>query len=70
MREQRPNIVFIISHDLGQHLGCYGALGVRTPPLTAWQAEEPALCEVSARRPSAARHVPLCGPAGTRMPTE
>lgn len=38
MREQRPNIVFIISHDLGQHLGCYRALGVRTPHIDSLAA--------------------------------
>lgn len=35
---QRPNILFITSHDLGQHLGCYGQSGVRTPALDALAA--------------------------------
>ncbi len=29
----RPNIVFMISHDIGQHLGCYGVPTVHTPSM-------------------------------------
>ena len=29
----RPNIVFITSHDTGRHLGCYGVAEVNTPAL-------------------------------------
>jgi len=29
----RPNILLIISEDMGQELGCYGARYVRTPNL-------------------------------------
>ena len=29
---QRPNIIYVIVHDIGQHIGCYGA-GVSTPNL-------------------------------------
>ena len=32
MQKLQPNILFIICHDLGRHLGCYGA-GVSTPNL-------------------------------------
>jgi arylsulfatase A-like enzyme len=31
----QPNILFLIVHDLGTHLGCYGATSVQTPALDA-----------------------------------
>ncbi|MGD8237763.1 MAG: sulfatase [Armatimonadota bacterium] len=34
----RPNILFIICHDVGQHLGCYGA-GLATPKLDELAAD-------------------------------
>jgi arylsulfatase A-like enzyme len=34
----RPNLICLISHDLGRRLGCYGVPGVRTPHLDAFAA--------------------------------
>lgn len=38
LQGSRPNILMIIVHDLGQHLGCYGA-GIKTPHLDAMAAD-------------------------------
>jgi N-sulfoglucosamine sulfohydrolase len=37
-RAEQPNIVLVITHDTGTHLGCYGA-GVATPQLNRLAAE-------------------------------
>ena len=39
MMSQRPNILLIITHDLGTHLGCYGGASVQTPALDALASE-------------------------------
>lgn len=36
---ERPNIVFITSHDTGRHLGCYGIAEVNTPALDSIAAD-------------------------------
>jgi len=39
MNSQRPNILYMISHDLGRHLGCYGKASVESPALDGLGAE-------------------------------
>lgn len=36
--DSRPNIVYIVCHDIGRHLGCYGR-GVRTPHLDRFASQ-------------------------------
>ncbi len=38
MSESRPNVLFVICHDFGKHMGCYGRSTVRTPNIDALAA--------------------------------
>lgn len=35
MSNRRPNILYIVAHDLGRHLGCCGR-PIASPNLDAW----------------------------------
>ena len=39
MPRSRPNILFIINHDLGRHLECYGNKSVQTPSINSLAGE-------------------------------
>ena len=55
-RENRPNVVLLTAHDLGQHLGCYGIETVKTPNIDALAAE-------GLRFENAYSTSPVCSPA-------
>lgn len=55
-REKLPNVVLITSHDLGQHLGCYGVETVATPNLDG-------LATSGVRFENAVTSTPVCSPA-------
>lgn len=54
--EKQPDVVLITSHDLGQHLGCYGVEAVDTPNLDG-------LAESGVRFENAVATTPVCSPA-------
>lgn len=52
----RPNVALITSHDLGQHLGCYGIETVETPNLDG-------LADSGVRFANAVTTTPVCSPS-------
>lgn len=60
MMHERPNIVFVTSHDTGRHLGCYGLPEVRSPHLDALAADGVRLTRMFAVSP-------MCSPARATM---
>jgi len=54
--DDRPNVVLITSHDLGQHLGCYGVETVETPNLDS-------LAVRGVQFANAVSTSPVCSPA-------
>lgn len=54
--EERPNVVLITCHDLGQHLGCYCVETVDTPNIGA-------LADRGIQFENAYATSPLCSPA-------
>lgn len=53
---ERPNVVLITSHDLGQHLGCYGVETVETPHLDGLAAS-------GVQFENAVTTTPVCSPS-------
>src|SRR5687767_60584 len=60
--ERRPNVLFLISDDLNNFLGCYGDERARTPNLDR-------LAQRGVRFESAYCTFPLCGPSRNSMLT-
>jgi len=54
--ERRPNVVLITSHDIGQHLGCYGVDAVETPNLDGLAAS-------GVQFENAVATTPVCSPS-------
>jgi len=54
--QERPNVVLLTSHDLGQHVGCYGVETVETPNIDE-------LAEEGVQFDNAYATAPVCSPA-------
>lgn len=54
--DDRPHVVLITSHDLGQHIGCYGVDTVKTPNLDS-------LADSGVQFENAVASTPVCSPS-------
>jgi iduronate 2-sulfatase len=58
--DERPNILFIVTHDIGRRFGCYGNAAIRTPHIDSVAQDAMVFDQHFC-------HWPLCGPARANL---